>query len=261
MVIPIHDRNPVRRVPIVTYAIVLLNVVVYFWGPTWGDHGLPAGVDQICRDDAFIQQYAAIPAELTDNAQLAPERVQIDTGDRLVPCPAAQFDKSPLLSAITSMFLHGGLLHLIGNMLFLWIFGNNIEDRMGRFRFTLFYLFCGMVATYGFAFTTPDSLTPLVGASGAVAGVLGAYLWLYPKARIIALVPFLFFIPLPLPAWLVLGSWFGLQALYSQGTGIGDGSVAYIAHVIGFTVGFVIAMVAFHSREIPSPKPPGHQRR
>ncbi len=256
MVIPIHDKNPTRRFPVVTYAILIINVFIYFFGPSFGDQGLPANVADECRTDAFVQQWAAIPKELTENTPLPPEPVDLVTDDSVISCPAADFDKSPALSALSSMFLHGGLLHLLGNMLFLFIFGNNVEDRFGRFRFALFYLLCGYTATYAFAFTDPNSTTPLVGASGAVAGVLGAYLWLYPRARIVALVPFLFFLPLPMPAWLVLGSWFGLQAIYSSGGGLGEGSVAYVAHVVGFAAGFVLTVLFIGDRrEAPQRRP------
>lgn len=273
MVIPIHDKNPTKRFPVVTYAILILNVAIYFFGPSLGDQGLPAGVPDECKTDAFVQQWAAIPKELTENKQLPAEPVELvidgsadeaspgAAGGDVIRCPAANFDKSPALSALSSMFLHGGLLHLLGNMLFLFIFGNNVEDRFGRFRFALFYLLCGYTATYAFAFTDPNSVTPLVGASGAIAGVLGAYLWLYPKARIIALVPFLFFIPLPLPAWLVLASWFGLQALYAQGGGLGEGSVAYVAHVVGFAVGFVLTVLFIgEKRQAPEERPRAKRR-
>ena len=124
------------------------------------------------------------------------------------------------LSVFTAMFLHGSWLHLLGNMLFLYIFGNNIEDRLGHVRFTLFYLVCGYAAAYGYALVNESSGDPLIGASGAIAGVLGAYLVLYPKARVWVLVPFLIFLPLRLPAWLVLGFWFVLQAVYSSGGGV-----------------------------------------
>ncbi len=136
------------------------------------------------------------------------------------------------------MFLHGGWLHLLGNMLYLFVFGNNVEDRMGRVRFLLFYLGAGAVSAYGYALANAGSATTLVGASGAIAGVLGAYLMMFPRARVWSLVPFLFFIPLRLPAWLVLGLWFVLQWFYSTGAGVtGGADVAYLAHVIGFLTG------------------------
>ncbi len=267
MVIPVHDRNPVHRVPVVTYTLILLNVFLYFFGPSLGDNGVPGDVPAVCSQDAFIQHYAAIPRELTENEQLPPSRVRITDGSRVYDCPPALYDKSPPLSALTSIFLHGGVLHLVGNLLFLFIFGNNVEDRFGRLRFLGFYLLCGYTAAYAFAFTDPESTAPLVGASGAIAGVLGAYLWLYPRARVIALVPFLFFIPLPMPAWLVVGSWFLLQVGYSQGVGVGDGSldtVAYIAHVAGFVVGLALTVLFIGDRRThpldrlpPTPPPSG----
>lgn len=153
------------------------------------------------------------------------------------------------LSWITAMFLHGGWDHILGNMLFLAIFGNNVEDRMGRLRFLLFYLVCGYAAGYGFALTDPSSAQPLVGASGAIAGVLGAYLVIYPRARVWGLIPILFFLPLRVPAWLMLGMWFVLQAFYATGYGTAQaGAVAYAAHVTGFLVG---ALLGFTLRRRP----------
>ncbi len=143
-----------------------------------------------------------------------------------------------------SMFLHAGWLHLLGNMLFLVIFGNNIEDRFRKIPFIVFYLVAGFVAAYGFAYANQSSVEPLVGASGAIAGVLGAYLAIFPRARVWSLVPFLFFIPLRIPAWLVLGSWFVLQWAYSAGYGAsGAGDVAYVAHVFGFVFGFLVGLL------------------
>jgi membrane associated rhomboid family serine protease len=142
------------------------------------------------------------------------------------------------------MFLHAGWLHLLGNMLFLLIFGNNIEDRLRPAGYLLFYLACGYVAAYGFALANPGSVQPLIGASGAISGILGAYLVLYPRARVWSLVPFLFFIPVRIPAWLVLGLWFVLQWVYSAGfAASGSGSVAYLAHVFGFIFGALFGLV------------------
>jgi membrane associated rhomboid family serine protease len=169
----------------------------------------------------------------------------------------ADYDKSPALSVLTAMFLHGGWLHLLGNMLFLLIFGNNVEDRMGHVRFALFYVVCGYAAGYGFAVLNADSSDPLIGASGAIAGVLGAYLVLYPKARVWVLVPFLVFLPLRLPAWLVLGFWFVLQAFYSSGEGVSTaGTVAYAAHVVGFLAGMLLAW-PLKAGTPPPPEPRG----
>jgi membrane associated rhomboid family serine protease len=167
------------------------------------------------------------------------------------------YEKIPVLSVLSAMFLHGSWLHLLGNMLFLWVFGNNVEERLGRSRFLLFYLLCGYVAAYGFALANPDSTEALVGASGAISGVLGAYLVFYPRARITSLVPVLLFLPVRLPAWLVLGIWFALQWLYSAGYATAEaGSVAYIAHVLGFITGVLVA-IPLRKRGPPEP----HRRR
>ncbi len=244
MVIPIHDRNPLRRTPVVTFALVVLNVVFFLLSPISASQSDA----NPCRQAAFLDQYAAVPYELTHDRQLG----RVPTGEvrsvhgQEVQCATGKpdYQKSPFLSVLYAMFLHAGWLHLLGNMLFLWIFGNNVEDRFGRLKFLLFYLFCGYVAAYGFALASPDSTTPLLGASGAIAGVLGAYLIMFPRARVWVLVPFLFFIPLLLPAWLVLGGWFLLQWLYSSGhTGSGVGDVAYLAHVVGFVAGAIIALL------------------
>jgi membrane associated rhomboid family serine protease len=162
------------------------------------------------------------------------------------------YHKNPLLSVLTAMFVHAGWLHLLGNMLFLLIFGNNIEDRFRKIPYLIFYVACGYVAAYGFAFVHPGSVEPLVGASGAIAGVLGAYLALYPRARVWSLVPFLFFIPLRIPAWIVLGLWFLLQWAYSFGPGAGGGGVAYVAHVFGFLAGLLVGLIVRASSSQPA---------
>jgi membrane associated rhomboid family serine protease len=246
MVIPVHDENPVRRTPWVTYALIAANVVVFLLTPaaqTIGTEDITLA--QLCQQEAFFDRYAAIPRELLDNEPLP----LVPTGD-VAQGPAGPactvqeppYEKLPLLSVLFSMFLHAGWLHLLGNMLFLWVFGNNVEDRFGHLGYALFYAVCGYAATYGFALANADLAEPLVGASGAIAGVLGAYLALYPRVRVWSLVPFLFFIPLRLPVWLVLGLWFVIQWVYSVGFAVSEaGSVAYLAHVIGFVVGYLIA--------------------
>ncbi|MEU1199263.1 rhomboid family intramembrane serine protease [Streptomyces sp. NPDC005813] len=246
MVIPVHDVNPVRRTPYVTYALIAANVLVFLYTP--GLAGSAAGdsaLSQLCHLQAFLDHHAAVPQELIHHQmpRLVPTG-QTGAGPHGVGCVVAppDYDKSPPLSVFTAMFLHGGWLHLLGNMLFLLIFGNNIEDRLGHVRFTLFYVACGYAAAYGFALLNDDSGDPLIGASGAIAGVLGAYLVLYPRARVWVLVPFLVFLPLRLPAWLVLGFWFVLQAVYSSGSGVSTaGTVAYAAHVVGFLTGMLLA--------------------
>jgi membrane associated rhomboid family serine protease len=243
VVLPLHDLNPARRTPVVTYVLIALNVVVFLVSPM--SRGLVGdqGIAQQCRTVAFTEHWAAVPDELIGGELPA----VVPTGEAAGPgrCFAEppDYDKQPWLSALTAMFLHGGWFHLLGNMLFLYIFGNNVEDRLGRVRFALFYLVCGYAATYGFALTDQDSHTPLLGASGAIAGVLGAYLVLFPKAKVWSLLTFFFFLPVRLPAWLVLGGWFLLQFVYAQGTGLtGGGEVAYAAHVIGFVVGALLVL-------------------
>jgi membrane associated rhomboid family serine protease len=257
--IPIHDDNPTRRPAVVTWTLIAINVVVFLLEPIspldpGGDANTTAG---LCRQLAFFRQYAAIPVELTRNDPLD-ETAGPPAGPGRCEAVRPDYQKVPFLSVLSAMFLHGGLLHLLGNMLFLFVFGNNVEDRLGRVRYLLFYLICGYAATYGFALSRPDGVDTLVGASGAIAGVLGAYLLLFPRARVTSLVPFLFFIPVWLPAWVVLGSWFLLQWLYVQGAGTAEGAgVAYLAHVVGFVAGAVLVILLGGLRaDRRPPRPP-----
>ena len=157
---------------------------------------------------------------------------------------------------MTSQFLHGDVLHLVFNMLFLWVFGNNIEDRMGRLRFLPFFLICGIAAALAQALADPDSAIPLIGASGAISGVLGAYLVLYPRVGIwTVVVPFVF-LPFRLPAWIWLAVYFGLQFVYLGGSATsGGGGVAYMAHIGGFVAGALLVKPFLWGG--PSPRPPG----
>ena len=247
VVIPVHDVLPVRRTPWVTYALIAINVVVFLLSPASRTTGVQTTqASQLCGQEAFYDRYAAVPKELVHGQTPAQvptgQAVNTPQGPACVVAPPA-YHKVPVLSVLYSMFLHGGWLHLLGNMLFLWVFGNNVEDRLGRIRYLLFYLVCGYAAAYAFAVVNPDSSEPLIGASGAIAGVLGAYLVLYPRARVWSLVPFLLFIPLRLPAWLVLGLWFLLQWAYSAGFAVSQaGDVAYLAHVAGFLLGALLAL-------------------
>ncbi|MFI1356703.1 rhomboid family intramembrane serine protease [Streptomyces sp. NPDC020898] len=246
MVIPVHDVNPASRTPWVTYALIAANVLVFLSMPgTTGSVTGESGLAQLCHLQAFLDHYAAVPQELIHHQmpRLVPTGdVGLGSGGPGCVLGPPAYDKSPALSVFTALFLHGGWLHLLGNMLFLLIFGNNIEDRLGHVRYALFYVVCGYAASYGFALLNAGSGDPLIGASGAIAGVLGAYLVLFPKARVWVLVPFLVFLPLRLPAWLVLGFWFVLQAVYSSGEGVSEaGTVAYAAHIVGFLAGMVLA--------------------
>ncbi|MER5603992.1 rhomboid family intramembrane serine protease [Streptomyces sp. NPDC002265] len=261
MVIPVHDVNPVRRTPWVTYGLIVANVLVFLFTPGLaGSAGAGDHLSRLCQLHAFLDHYAAVPRELIHH-QL-PGTVPtgaVGVGAQGPGCLVGPpgYAKSPPLSVFTAMFLHGSWLHLLGNMLFLLIFGNNIEDRMGHIRFTLFYVACGYAASYGFALLNDASVDPLIGASGAIAGVLGAYLVLYPRARVWVLVPFLVFLPLRLPAWLVLGFWFVLQAVYSSGEGVSEvGTVAYAAHIVGFLTGMLLAW-PLRPGTPPPPEPRG----
>ena len=261
MVIPVHDINPVRRTPWVTYGLVAANVIVLLLTPaSQASVTGPSSQAQLCSQEAFYDRYAAIPHELITDHQL-PLVATGQPGPRPDTCYVSRspYHKVPPLSVLFSMFLHAGWLHLLGNMLFMVIFGNNIEDRFGRVRYLLFYLLCGYIAAYGFAFVNQSSIEPLIGASGAIAGVLGAYLVIYPRAKVWSLVPFLFFIPVRIPAWLVLGTWFVLQWAYSAGyAASGAGSVAYVAHVFGFLAGAITGL--FVRAASPPPQYPAHPR-
>ena len=252
--IPIHDQNPTRSRAWVTWSLILLNVLAFLQTPMADTlTGTPSTLAELCQQQAFLDRWAAIPRELTRGDQLGV------TVGRPVPGPAlcarvpATYDKPVVLSVLFAMFLHGSWVHLLGNMLYLWIFGNNVEDRLGHLRYLLFYLACGYVATYAFAFANPLSTVPMVGASGAIAGVLGGYLVLFPGARVTSLVPFLFFLPARLPAWVVLGSWFLLQWLYAEGAAIAEeaGQVAYLAHVAGFIAGMFLILPLLIGRPPP----------
>jgi membrane associated rhomboid family serine protease len=212
--IPLHDDVPTIRFPLVTLAIVLLNVAVFLFELTLPRYGLTLG--------GLYAKAGATPFELAHGLDVPP-------GD-LVPWWATLF---------TSMFVHGGWLHLIFNMLYLWIFGNNVEDALGRVRFLGFYLACGLVATATQVLTDPASAAPVIGASGAVAGVLGAYLVLYPHARVLSVFPLGVIFPVvSVPAWILLALWFALQAVEAAlSFQHADAGVAFFAHVGGFVTG------------------------
>ena len=218
--IPLKDDIPTRRFPIVTLVLIAINVLVYFLF----EQGL-WDLGQVGNER--VNEYGAIPFEITNPGE-----------DVSGPGDQAPF----WLTILTSMFLHGSLLHLGGNMLFLWIFGNNIEDSMGRLTFVVFYLLGGLAALGLQVAMDPESLIPTVGASGAIAGVLGAYARLYPRARVVTLIIIIiFFTVVTLPALLVLGLWFLLQLLptFSEPVGSTGGGVAYFAHIGGFLFGIL----------------------
>jgi len=243
MVIPVHDKNPVRRVPVVTYALIAVCAVVFLAGPISGFLPLyGSGRGLLCEQNAYLARWGVIPDELWHGPLPA----------ALIPAPAGcpaphDYSKVPVLSVLTALFVHGSWLHLLGNMLFLYVFGDNIENRMGRVRYLLFYVVAGYLATYGYALVHAHSAQSLVGASGAISGALGSYLYLYPRARVTSLFPFLFFLPLRLPAWAVLSFWFVLQWLAAQASPSGP-AVAYAAHIVGFAFGFLCTWVYFRRK-------------
>ncbi len=256
--LPVHDLNPTRRAPWVTRLLLVVNVVAFVLSPLAVAPLVGEGSARtVCAQVAFFDEYAAKPAEVVSNdADDTVATGQVGQSDGRPGCVVARptYDKQPFLSVLTAMFLHGGWAHLLGNMLFLYVFGNNVEDRLGRLRYLLFYLGCGYAATYGFSLFFAGSEAPLVGASGAIAGVLGAYLVLFPRARVWSLLTFLFFLPVRLPAWVVLGSWFVLQYLYTRGAGLSEATgTAYLAHVVGFVVGAVLVW------GLAAPGPPRHR--
>lgn len=208
--IPLKDDNPTKTFPFVTIAIITVNIAVYVYQLTLGEKA----------ETLFILRAGAIPYEITHFVDIRPLA--------FIPPP---------LTLLTAMFVHGGLLHVGGNMLYLWIFGDNIEDRLGHLRFFVFYLLAGLIASLAHIILLPNSTLPMIGASGAIAGVLGAYFLLYPRANVLTLVFFFFFVDIVrIPAIVFLGLWFMFQLL-SSGAG---GGIAWYAHIGGFAAGVVL---------------------
>jgi rhomboid family protein len=231
--LPLYDSQPTRRVPVVTYVLVAVNVVVFLLTPM-ANFALSHGTGKVreCNAVEFTLEHGAIPKELTSGDQVPPPQ-------RFGPCAVEPYEKTAWVSAFTSMFLHADWLHLTGNVVILYVLGAGVEDRLGRRRFLGAYLVFGLAAVYGFAFASPDSTVPLIGASGAIAGVLGAYLVLNPRGRIVSLVPPV--IVIRLPAWVLLGLWFLLQWVSLRDT---ESNVAYVAHIYGFVAGVLFAIMA-----------------
>lgn len=240
-VIPLKDYNPTRHFPYVTVLLLALNVGVFLL--------VQRPFDSTQREDIrFSYEYAAIPCEISTGQPLTISEINAGRCERGGEQPFFPA-KGVYLAMLSSMFLHGGILHIAGNMLYLWVFGNNIEDRMGSVAFTLFYLASGLVATLAHVMADPSSTIPVVGASGAAAGVMGAYLVLFPDVRIRSLIIFFFILFRDLPAKLLLGFWFVSQFFISA-----DSGVAWVAHVGGFVFGAAVAFV-LRSRLRPSRVP------
>ncbi|HEY6951001.1 MAG TPA: rhomboid family intramembrane serine protease [Bacteroidota bacterium] len=214
--IPLRDKNPTRLVPYVNVSFIIINVLVFAYELTQGG-----------SIDDLIRRFAVIPANIT-----------LSFGGHHLSITA-------LRSLFTSMFFHAGWLHLGGNMLYLWVFGDNVEDKLGHARYVIFYLLCGIVSSALYVYVDPHSQVPTIGASGAISGVLGAYILLFPKARVLTVIPIFIFLQfVELPAILVLGLWFVLQ-LFSGLASLGQqtaegGGVAWWAHIGGFAAGLVL---------------------
>jgi membrane associated rhomboid family serine protease len=233
-VIPLRDENPTRRRAVVTFVLIAINVGIYF------------GVQPSVRDPAindFVYEYAAVPCEVTTNEPISEVEYVTGTCNELPESQPRFPDKSVLLAVLISMFLHGSFWHLAGNMLFLWIFGNNIEDHLGGAAYLAFYFFAGILATVAHVFVDPSSTIPVVGASGAIAGVMGAYLAWFPNARIRGVI--FLFLPITLGAKWFLGFWFFSQ--FSDAFNPNSG-VAWGAHVGGFVFGLVAGLVLRSTR-------------
>lgn len=217
---PIRDHNPSDRTPFVTWALIAINVVVFL-------SYFPSLASSEAMLMAFYDEWALVPAETIKNGEV--------------------------YTILTSMFLHGGWMHLIGNMLFLYIFGDNMEDLLGHVGFLLFYVASGVAAAAGQILADPASGVPMVGASGAIAGVMGGYLLMFPRARIDVLVIIVFLIKIfTIPAWLMLGIWFALQLVNGLAMDVAGGGVAYWAHAGGFVAGVLLVLPAFLRRGGPA---------
>ena len=233
--IPLYDNVPTRRFPVVTVGLIVLNFLVFFYELSLSSSLFGLGGADVSR---FLFRAGLVPFELSHRVDIAPPDI--------VPW---------WLTSFSAMFLHGGWLHILFNMLFLWIFGNNVEDVMGRVKFVLFYLLCGLVAAAAQVAIDVNSTVPTIGASGAIAGVLGAYIVLFPRARVLSVIPIFFFLQLIyVPAWVLLAVWFGMQLLQGALSLGGQTDVAFFAHIGGFVAGLLLVWV-FTTRKGRSRRP------
>jgi len=259
-VIPLKDNLPTLRRPVVTWALIAVNVIVFLYSIGQTTRTLPdyqgEATVAVAGFDEITLEYGFVPCELARSC------AHPDLGDASVAggdgsTAQVRVPEQPAwLTLLTAMFMHGGWLHIAGNMLFLWIFGNNVEDAMGRVRFLVFYLFCGLAASLTQFVIDTGSQVPNIGASGAIAGVLGGYVLLYPKARVLTAITLLvFFYVVEIPAVFVLLAWFALQVLDGSAALVAPGQsfgVAYFAHIGGFVAGAALVR-AFARRRRPPP--------
>lgn len=232
MLLPLYDENPTNSFPVFNFLLIAINVLVFFWEISLG----PTALQQVIVDYGFV------PKNLTDAIM------------------ARRLFDPAYITIFTSMFLHGGFVHVFGNMLYLWIFGNNVEDRFGHIKFFLFYIFAGIAGVVGQTLVDPYSTIPGIGASGAIAGVLGGYLLMFPKARVVTIIPIFFFLQLiKLPAVIVLGFWIFVQFISGvasiTSTPQQVGGVAWFAHIGGFAGGILLTLLLpkhKYRRKLPS---------
>jgi membrane associated rhomboid family serine protease len=237
MVFPLYDDNTDRTtIPWVNYAFIAINIFVF------------VVLQRLGSDTSFTYSFSTVPQEIMTGTDVITSSREVEYAGQEVTIPGlGRTPGSVYLTLFTSMFMHGGIAHIAGNMLFLWIFGDNIEDRLGHVRYTIFYLLCGLIASLAHVFTTAafagqqaDMLVPSLGASGAISGVLGGYILLHPSRRVTVL---LFRFLTQVPAWVAIGIWFAFQlisGLGMLGEGSQQGGVAYAAHIGGFVAGLVL---------------------
>ena len=249
--IPIHDSIRSRTFPYVNLIIIAVNFVVFFYEVSLSQQHIHG---QLTRLDTFIYDWGNIPACTLDSLG---QHQALTAGERAL-CTS---QPEPLWTIFTALFIHGSWLHILGNMLFLWIFGDNVEDSMGHALYAVFYLLVGALSSFAHMFVNASDITPAVGASGAIAGVMGAYIVLFPRATVAVIIPILFFIPFPVPAFLLIGLWFlaqvfsGFASLGVSTVGSGGG-IAYFAHIGGFLAGALLVNIfAVRRRGPPARRP------
>ncbi|MGB2694966.1 MAG: rhomboid family intramembrane serine protease [Dehalococcoidia bacterium] len=252
--IPVGDSVRSRTFPYVNVALIAINVLVFLYELTL--NATPLAFGGLSDLDRFFFEWATMPACLGDHFGFTPN---VDARDLAAYCGV---QKNVALTPLSAMFIHGGWLHLLGNMIFLWVFGDNVEDAMGHVRYAVFYAVVGLAAGTAHIFVNQNDLTPAIGASGAIAGVLGAYLVLYPRARVSAILPiFLFFwLPFQVPAVVLIGFWFlmqvfsGVANLAATDVVNAGGGVAWFAHIGGFAAGVLLVKLFVLGRDVPPPR-------
>ncbi len=254
MAIPLRDQNPTRRFPLITVALIAVNLFVFFALQLPKQSTPSSYINPLSKADEQNFEYGAIPCELREGhpltrAEFVTQQCGVTVAAVARPGVGVFPNKNVWLAVLFSMFMHASVVHVLGNMLFLWIFGNNVEDRLGPLVFVLFYVGTGIAAAAAQFLSDPTSTAPFIGASGAIAGVMGAYIVWFPHARVLTFVPVLFFLGLvELPAVVVLGLWLVMQFFTNPNEG-----VAWLAHVGGFVAGAAVAFALHNANSRPPP--------